>query len=180
MLCNMMSSSVLLQISDQLASLIVAQLLFLQSDDPKKPIQMYLNSPGVQCSVCVVLVQCVCVCSACVVCVCVVRVQCVCVVYVCVQCVYVCVCVCVCVVCVCVCACACVSNTCEIRCSECIHMCVYKCDLTTHLLWSMMFTHKLHHILKSNRTLQFTTKHTLCTKQCYIKSHTSTATITLR
>ena len=38
--------NILLQITDQLASLIVAQLLFLQSDDPKKPIQMYLNSPG--------------------------------------------------------------------------------------------------------------------------------------
>ena len=36
----------LLQVTDQLASLIVAQLLFLQSDDAKKPIQMYLNTPG--------------------------------------------------------------------------------------------------------------------------------------
>lgn len=44
----LMSTSCMLlqQVTDQLASLIVAQLLFLQSDDPKKPIQMYLNSPG--------------------------------------------------------------------------------------------------------------------------------------
>lgn len=29
-----------------MASLMVAQLLFLQSEDSKKPIQMYINSPG--------------------------------------------------------------------------------------------------------------------------------------
>jgi ATP-dependent Clp protease protease subunit len=33
-------------ITDDLASLIVAQLLFLQSEDQTKPIQMYINSPG--------------------------------------------------------------------------------------------------------------------------------------
>lgn len=34
------------EINDQTANLIVAQLLFLQSEDSKKPIQMYINSPG--------------------------------------------------------------------------------------------------------------------------------------
>ncbi len=33
-------------IDDQIANLIVAQLLYLQSDDPKKDINMYINSPG--------------------------------------------------------------------------------------------------------------------------------------
>lgn len=33
-------------IDDELANAIVAQLLFLQSDDPKADIQMYINSPG--------------------------------------------------------------------------------------------------------------------------------------
>lgn len=35
-------------ISDQVANLIVAQLLFLSSEDPEAPIQMYVNSPGGQ------------------------------------------------------------------------------------------------------------------------------------
>jgi ATP-dependent Clp protease protease subunit len=34
------------QIEDHMASLIVAQLLFLESEDPNKPIYMYINSPG--------------------------------------------------------------------------------------------------------------------------------------
>ena len=34
------------QVEDNMASLIVAQLLFLESEDPKKPIYMYINSPG--------------------------------------------------------------------------------------------------------------------------------------
>ncbi|HLH70890.1 MAG TPA: ATP-dependent Clp protease proteolytic subunit [Candidatus Dormibacteraeota bacterium] len=34
------------EITDQLANLIVAQLLFLQSDDPDKEIAVYINSPG--------------------------------------------------------------------------------------------------------------------------------------
>jgi ATP-dependent Clp protease protease subunit len=34
------------QVSDQSASLIVAQLLFLESSDPDKEIQFYINSPG--------------------------------------------------------------------------------------------------------------------------------------
>jgi ATP-dependent Clp protease, protease subunit len=34
------------EITDQMANLIVAQLLFLQSDDPEKEIGMYINSPG--------------------------------------------------------------------------------------------------------------------------------------
>lgn len=33
-------------INDQIANLIVAQLLFLQSQDPDKQIQMFVNSPG--------------------------------------------------------------------------------------------------------------------------------------
>jgi ATP-dependent Clp protease, protease subunit len=34
------------QINDDVANAIVAQLLFLQSDDPKADIHMYINSPG--------------------------------------------------------------------------------------------------------------------------------------
>jgi ATP-dependent Clp protease protease subunit len=33
-------------INDQVANLIVAQLLYLSNDDPEAPIQMYINSPG--------------------------------------------------------------------------------------------------------------------------------------
>lgn len=33
-------------INDELSSLVVAQLLFLQSESSKKPVQMYINSPG--------------------------------------------------------------------------------------------------------------------------------------
>ncbi|KAG8186929.1 hypothetical protein JTE90_000401 [Oedothorax gibbosus] len=33
-------------ISDEMSSLVVAQLLFLQSESSKKPIHMYINSPG--------------------------------------------------------------------------------------------------------------------------------------
>lgn len=33
-------------IDDTVASLVIAQLLFLQSEDPTEPIQMYINSPG--------------------------------------------------------------------------------------------------------------------------------------
>ncbi|NLG71027.1 MAG: ATP-dependent Clp protease proteolytic subunit [Chloroflexi bacterium] len=33
-------------INDQISNLIVAQLLFLSSEDPDAPIQMYINSPG--------------------------------------------------------------------------------------------------------------------------------------
>ena len=33
-------------LSDQVANLIVAQLLYLNSEDPNQPIQMYINSPG--------------------------------------------------------------------------------------------------------------------------------------
>ncbi len=35
-------------INDQVANLIVAELLFLSSEDPESPIQMYINSPGGQ------------------------------------------------------------------------------------------------------------------------------------
>ncbi len=34
------------QVEDNMASLIVAQLLFLESENPSKPISMYVNSPG--------------------------------------------------------------------------------------------------------------------------------------
>ena len=34
------------EVSDTLASLIVAQLLFLEAQDPGKDIQLYINSPG--------------------------------------------------------------------------------------------------------------------------------------
>ena len=37
------------QVNDEVANAIVAQLLFLQSDDPKSDIHLYINSPG--CSV---------------------------------------------------------------------------------------------------------------------------------
>ena len=33
-------------IDDNVANLIIAQLLFLESEDPDKDIQMYINSPG--------------------------------------------------------------------------------------------------------------------------------------
>ena len=33
-------------INDQVASLVTAQLLFLESEDPKKEISLYINSPG--------------------------------------------------------------------------------------------------------------------------------------
>lgn len=35
-----------LPVDDQIANIIIAQLLFLQSTDPKKDIVMYINSPG--------------------------------------------------------------------------------------------------------------------------------------
>jgi ATP-dependent Clp protease protease subunit len=35
-------------ITDQVSNLIVAQLLYLSSEDPESPIQMYINSPGGQ------------------------------------------------------------------------------------------------------------------------------------
>lgn len=34
------------QVTDELANLIVAQLLFLESEDPQKDIYLYINSPG--------------------------------------------------------------------------------------------------------------------------------------
>ena len=33
-------------IESEVANLVIAQLLFLESEDPKKPIQFYINSPG--------------------------------------------------------------------------------------------------------------------------------------
>lgn len=33
-------------VTDELSSIVVAQLLFLQSESNKKPIHMYINSPG--------------------------------------------------------------------------------------------------------------------------------------
>lgn len=37
-------------IDDDVANLIVAQLLFLQAEDPKKDIDLYINSPGGSCT----------------------------------------------------------------------------------------------------------------------------------
>ncbi|MCC9642744.1 ATP-dependent Clp endopeptidase proteolytic subunit ClpP [Rhodopirellula sp. JC740] len=34
------------QVDDQISNALVAQMLFLQADDPKKDIHMYINSPG--------------------------------------------------------------------------------------------------------------------------------------
>ncbi|MGB6555190.1 MAG: ATP-dependent Clp protease proteolytic subunit, partial [Candidatus Binataceae bacterium] len=34
------------QVTDDLASLVTAQLLFLESEDPEREINMYINSPG--------------------------------------------------------------------------------------------------------------------------------------
>lgn len=34
------------EVNDQMADLVIAQLLFLESEDPKKDIQLYINSPG--------------------------------------------------------------------------------------------------------------------------------------
>ena len=34
------------EVTDQMASLVTAQLLFLEAEDPKKPLYMYINSPG--------------------------------------------------------------------------------------------------------------------------------------
>ena len=34
------------EVEDHMANLIVAQLLFLESEDPKKDINIYINSPG--------------------------------------------------------------------------------------------------------------------------------------
>ncbi len=36
------------QVDDEIANAIVAQMLFLQSDDPKADIHMYINSPEVR------------------------------------------------------------------------------------------------------------------------------------
>ena len=37
------------EVSDVSASVVVAQLLFLEADDPEKDIQLYINSPGRLC-----------------------------------------------------------------------------------------------------------------------------------
>ena len=34
------------QLDDQVANLVVAQLLFLQAEDPDKEVSIYINSPG--------------------------------------------------------------------------------------------------------------------------------------
>lgn len=34
------------EINDTMSSIVVAQLLFLESDNPEKSISMYINSPG--------------------------------------------------------------------------------------------------------------------------------------
>jgi ATP-dependent protease ClpP protease subunit len=43
---NGISIDVLTQVDDHMSALIVAQLLFLEADNPEKPISMYINSPG--------------------------------------------------------------------------------------------------------------------------------------
>ena len=35
------------EVNDEMANAVVAQLLFLQSQDPKKQIDVYINSPGI-------------------------------------------------------------------------------------------------------------------------------------
>lgn len=44
-----MFSHLYVQIDDSVASLVIAQLLFLQSESNNKPIHMYINSPGKWC-----------------------------------------------------------------------------------------------------------------------------------
>jgi len=39
-------------VEDGIASLVVAQLLFLEADNPKKEVSMYINSPGGVVTVC--------------------------------------------------------------------------------------------------------------------------------
>ncbi|VAV84276.1 ATP-dependent Clp protease proteolytic subunit, partial [hydrothermal vent metagenome] len=34
------------QVNDDVANLVIAQLLFLESEDPEKDINLYINSPG--------------------------------------------------------------------------------------------------------------------------------------
>ena len=34
------------QVSDEVSAAVVAQLLFLEADNPEKPIQLYIQSPG--------------------------------------------------------------------------------------------------------------------------------------
>lgn len=34
------------EITDQIANIVIAQLLFLRMEDPKKPVNVYINSPG--------------------------------------------------------------------------------------------------------------------------------------
>ena len=34
------------EVTDTMASLVTAQLLFLESEQPEKPVYMYINSPG--------------------------------------------------------------------------------------------------------------------------------------
>lgn len=35
-----------MQVDDNVAAVIVAQLLFLEAENPEKPISLYINSPG--------------------------------------------------------------------------------------------------------------------------------------
>jgi len=34
------------QVTDEIANLVIAQMLFLESEDPEKDIHFYINSPG--------------------------------------------------------------------------------------------------------------------------------------
>ena len=44
--CSKIASSFLAPIDDVFANLIIAQLLFLEAEDPEKDINLYINSPG--------------------------------------------------------------------------------------------------------------------------------------
>ena len=50
-ICLLYTSIIFLgeEVNDVSANLIVAQLLFLESEDPGKDIQLYINSPGEMC-----------------------------------------------------------------------------------------------------------------------------------
>ncbi len=43
------------EVTDEEANLVVAQLLFLEADDPDKYINLYINSPGVSVTACMAI-----------------------------------------------------------------------------------------------------------------------------
>ena len=44
--CSLSEPPQCLQVTDDVAAVVVAQLLFLESENPAKPVYMYINSPG--------------------------------------------------------------------------------------------------------------------------------------